>query len=48
LRWRTAEALNVNFVWTYVYITGAPEGHVSKIGFSNIVIATEYVGPIKK
>jgi hypothetical protein len=47
-RWRTAKELDLNFVWAYLYITGAPEGHVSKVWFDDIVVATEYVGPIKK
>jgi predicted amidohydrolase len=44
--WRTAEELKVSFLWTYVYITGAPEGHVSKVWFDDIVVATEYIGPL--
>ncbi|RIK74809.1 MAG: hypothetical protein DCC68_22335 [Planctomycetota bacterium] len=47
-RWRTAKELNVNFVWAYVYITKAPAGHVSKVWFDDIVVATEYIGPIAK
>jgi hypothetical protein len=47
-RWRTAKELNLNFVWAYLYITDAPKGHVSKVWFDDIVVATEYVGPIKK
>ena len=45
-QWRSVEDLLVNYVWTYVYITKAPQGHVSKVWFDNIVIATEYIGPI--
>jgi hypothetical protein len=47
-RWRTTKDLNVNFVWAYLYITKAPAGHVSKVWFDNIVVATDYIGPIKK
>jgi hypothetical protein len=47
-RWRTAKELDLNFVWAYVYITGAPPGHVSKVWFDDIVVATEYIGPLKK
>jgi hypothetical protein len=47
-RWRTAKELNVNFVWAYLYITKSPAGHVSKVWFDNIVVATSYVGPIGK
>jgi hypothetical protein len=45
-RWRSVEELLINYVWAYVYITKAPPGHVSKVWFDNIVIATEYIGPI--
>ena len=44
--WRSIEQLTVNYLWTYVYITKAPAGHVSQIGFDNIVVATDYIGPI--
>jgi hypothetical protein len=47
-RWRTAKELDLNFVWAYVYITGAAPGHVSKVWFDDIVVATEYIGPLKK
>lgn len=46
-RWRTAKELDVNFVWAYLYITGAPAGHVSKVWFDHIVVASEYIGPIR-
>ena len=45
-RWRTSENLNVNNVWTYVFITKAPKGHESKVWFDNLVVAEEYVGPM--
>lgn len=45
-RWRTAKELNLNYVWLYAYITGAPAGHVSKVWFDDVVVATEYIGPI--
>jgi hypothetical protein len=47
-RWRTVEPLDINFIWAYVYITNAPPGHVSKVWFDDIVVATEYIGPIKR
>jgi hypothetical protein len=47
-RWRTAKELDINFVWAYVYITKAAKGHVSKVWFDDIVVATEYIGPIVK
>ena len=45
-RWRSDEKLKLNFLWLLCYITKAPEGHVSKIWFDNIVVAKEYIGPI--
>lgn len=47
-RWRSVRELAVNYVWTYVYITKAPKGHVSRVAFDNIVIAREYVGPLSR
>lgn len=46
-QWRTTEELCVNYIWTYLYITKAPPGHVSKVWFDNIVVAGEYIGPIR-
>ena len=45
-RWRRDERLNLNFLWVLLYITKAPQDHVSKVWFDNIVVAKEYVGPI--
>lgn len=45
-RWRGVPELNINFFWLLVYITGAADGQVSRVWFDDIVIATEYVGPI--
>jgi hypothetical protein len=44
--WRSIDALTINYLWTYVYITKAPRGHISRVGFDNIVVATDYIGPI--
>ena len=46
-QWRNVKDLAVNYVWTYLYITKAPQGHVSKVWFDNIVVAREYIGPLK-
>ncbi|MFQ6099138.1 MAG: hypothetical protein ACE5O2_15510, partial [Armatimonadota bacterium] len=46
-RWRSTQDLAVNYVWAYLYITGAPAGHISKVWFDNIVIARDYIGPIE-
>ena len=45
-RWRSVEQLAVNYLWTYVYITKAPPGHVSRVWFDNVVVARQYVGPM--
>jgi len=46
-QWRSTEELAVNYVWAYLYITRAPQDHVSKVWFDNIVIASDYIGPIQ-
>jgi hypothetical protein len=46
-RWRTREELDLNYVWVYLYITKAPPGHSSRVWFDDIVVATDYVGPIE-
>ncbi len=45
-QWRTVEELAVNYLWTYLYITRAPQGHVSKVWFDHIVVAKNYIGPL--
>ena len=47
-QWRKDKKLNLNFLWLLLYITKAPDGHVSKVWFDDIVVAKEYVGPISK
>jgi hypothetical protein len=44
-RWRTVPELNVNYVWLYVY-TEKPAGHRIKVWFDDVVVATEYIGPM--
>lgn len=46
-RWRTVKELNVNYVWLYVY-TSKPDGHRIKVWFDDVVVATEYIGPLAK
>jgi hypothetical protein len=46
-RWRSTDDLNINFVWLELYITTAPSGHVSRVWFDNLVVATDYIGPIQ-
>ena len=45
-QWRTTRDLAINYIWTYLYITDAPQGHVSRVWFDNIVVADRYIGPI--
>ncbi len=47
-RWRTDEALKISHLWPYVYITKAPDGHVSNVWFDQIAVAKKYIGPIMK
>jgi hypothetical protein len=44
-RWRTVPDLNVNFLWLYVY-TEKPSGHRIRVQFDDVVVATDYIGPI--
>ena len=44
--WRNKKPLNVNYLWTYLYITTARPGRTSKVWFDNIVVAKSYIGPI--
>lgn len=45
-RWRTVKDLNVNFVWLYIY-SEKPAGHRIKVWFDHVVVATEYIGPLR-
>lgn len=45
-RWRTVPELKVNFLWLYVY-TERPAGHRIKVWFDDVVVATEYIGPLQ-
>jgi hypothetical protein len=46
-RWRTVPELNVNYVWLYIY-TEKPAGHRIKVWYDDVVVATSYIGPIRK
>jgi hypothetical protein len=55
-RWRTSRDLPINFVWLLHYVTenAARQNHVARpnpvcrVWFDQIVVATEYVGPIQE
>jgi hypothetical protein len=46
-RWRTDAGQKLNFLWLLCYITKSPRGHLSKIWFDDIVVAKEYIGPVR-
>ncbi len=46
-KWRSVSKLAINYIWTSLYITNAPDGQVTKVWFDNIVVAKEYIGPIE-
>ncbi|MHC4397159.1 MAG: hypothetical protein ACYS1A_16090 [Planctomycetota bacterium] len=46
-RWRSVEALKLNFLWMLAYITtNTDPGHINNVWFDDIVVAKEYIGPI--
>ena len=46
-RWRSTEALKLNFLWMLAYITtNTDPGHINNVWFDDIVVAKEYIGPI--
>lgn len=46
-RWRTVPELKINYLWLYVY-TEKPPGHHIKVWFDDVVVATEYIGPLAR
>jgi len=55
-RWRTSNDLKINFLWLLHYVTEGPyqqnkvanPNPVNRVWFDDIVVATDYIGPIKK
>jgi hypothetical protein len=55
-RWRTSTDLKINFFWLLHYVTeNAPRQNkvanpprLNRVWFDDIVVATEYIGPVKK
>ncbi|MEZ6134309.1 MAG: hypothetical protein R3C53_05290 [Pirellulaceae bacterium] len=45
-RFRTAKPLNINFVWLYLYITQGTPGHANRVWYDDLVVATDYIGPL--
>ncbi|MHC4396316.1 MAG: hypothetical protein ACYS1A_11745 [Planctomycetota bacterium] len=45
--WRTTEEREkLNWIWLSLYISNAPNGYISRVWFDDVVVATEYIGPI--
>ena len=55
-RWRTNDQLKINFLWLLHYVTElagrqnrvAKPNPINRVWFDDIVVGTEYVGPIRK
>ncbi|TWU07460.1 hypothetical protein [Stieleria varia] len=47
-RFRTVKDLNVNFLWLYLYITKGTPGHANRVWYDDVVVATQYIGPLAK
>jgi hypothetical protein len=46
-RFRTNPKLNINFLWLYLYLTEGTPGKVNRVWFDDVVVATEYIGPLR-
>jgi len=45
-RWRSSRDLALTWLWLSHYVTGHDEGEVSEVLWDDVVLATEYIGPI--
>jgi hypothetical protein len=45
-QWRNDQNLLINWIWLEHYVTDEPAGSVSPIWYDDVVVATEYIGPI--
>lgn len=45
-RFRTKQELKVNFLWLYLYLTKGTPGKANRVWFDDVVVATEYIGPL--
>ncbi|MCA8995436.1 MAG: hypothetical protein KDA80_00550 [Planctomycetaceae bacterium] len=45
-RFRTVEPLKTNFLWLYLYLTQGTPGHMNRVWFDDVVVATDYIGPL--
>jgi hypothetical protein len=50
IAWRSTADLKVNAFWLLSYITehSAKTNKVNRVWFDDVVVATEYIGPIRK
>lgn len=46
-RFRTDASLNINYVWLYLYLTQGTPGHINRVWFDDVVVATDYIGPLQ-
>jgi hypothetical protein len=54
-RWRTSDQLKINFLWLLLYVTEQAALHnrvadpdpITEVWFDDVVVATEYIGPVK-
>ncbi len=46
-QWSSDESLKLNFFWLNYYMTKGNPGDVDKVLFDEIVVATNYIGPLK-
>ena len=45
-QWRFVDELKINFFWLLFYMTQGSSGQVDTVWFDDVVVATEYIGPI--
>jgi len=45
-QWRFVNELKINFFWLLFYMTQGSSGQVDTVWFDDVVVATEYIGPI--
>ncbi|MCA9192371.1 MAG: exo-alpha-sialidase [Planctomycetales bacterium] len=46
-RFRTHDQLKTNFLWLYTYITRGTRGHANMVWYDDVVVASEYIGPLR-
>lgn len=47
-QWRNTTALQPNFVWLSMYEPYLPQGTTARVLFDQVVVATQYIGPIAR